>query len=81
MKPGAASAGFYESPGWGKKYPRIQILTVAELLAGRDIEMPPLRLVSQTFRKAPRADRSEYTEGLPRIEEEAVDAESTAAGV
>jgi site-specific DNA-methyltransferase (adenine-specific) len=37
----AVSAGFYESPGWGQKYPRIQILTIAELLAGREIQMPP----------------------------------------
>lgn len=37
----AVSAGFYESPGWGQKYPRIQILTVEELLAGKEIQMPP----------------------------------------
>ncbi len=25
----AASAGYYRSPGWGRDYPRIQILTIA----------------------------------------------------
>jgi hypothetical protein len=24
MRTKAASAGFYDSPGWGKKYPRLQ---------------------------------------------------------
>ena len=37
----AVSAGYYESPLWQKKYPRLQILTIAELLDGRQIEMPP----------------------------------------
>ena len=34
----AASAGFYESP-WGR-HPRIQLLTVGELLAGKRIDYP-----------------------------------------
>jgi site-specific DNA-methyltransferase (adenine-specific) len=38
MKKEAASAGFYTSP-WGQ-HPRIQLLTVAELLAGKRIDMP-----------------------------------------
>ena len=29
----AAGAGFYESPGWAKKYPRLQLLPVADLPA------------------------------------------------
>ena len=37
----AASAGFYESPGWNQKYPRVQILTIQELLSGKAIDMPP----------------------------------------
>ncbi len=41
MKSAALGAGFYESPLWGKKYPRIQILTIEELLAGQQVEMPP----------------------------------------
>ena len=38
MRQEAASAGFYSSP-WGQ-HPRIQLITVAELLAGKKIEMP-----------------------------------------
>lgn len=45
----AATAGFYHSPGWGKEYPRLQILTIAELLDGAEIKMPP---ASITFKKA-----------------------------
>ena len=49
----AADAGFYESP-WGK-HPRLQILTVAELLAGKGIDCPPQGQVNITFKKAPKA--------------------------
>ncbi|HVB22939.1 MAG TPA: DNA methyltransferase [Ktedonobacteraceae bacterium] len=41
MKTEAVSAGHYESPGWNQRYPRIQILTIAELLRGAKIDMPP----------------------------------------
>jgi DNA modification methylase len=37
----AASAGFYHSELWDKSYPKIQILTVEDLLAGAEIQMPP----------------------------------------
>ncbi|MRR15666.1 MAG: site-specific DNA-methyltransferase [Deltaproteobacteria bacterium] len=53
MKTEAVTAGFYESALWGKKYPKIQLLTVEELLAGKKIEMPPIRQVDATFKKAP----------------------------
>ena len=55
MKTEAASAGFYESP-WGTKHPRLQILTVEDLLAGATVNMPPTRDV-RTFKKAPKAKR------------------------
>jgi site-specific DNA-methyltransferase (adenine-specific) len=48
----AASAGFYTSPGWGQNYPKMQILTIAELLRGAEVKMPPPH---GTFRAAPRA--------------------------
>jgi hypothetical protein len=57
MKTEAVTAGFYESPLWGKKYPRVQLLTVAELLAGKKIEMPPIRQVGATFKKAPKVTK------------------------
>ncbi len=37
----AASPGFFHSEGWHRDYPRMQILTVEEVLAGKQIEMPP----------------------------------------
>jgi site-specific DNA-methyltransferase (adenine-specific) len=52
MRAEAASAGFYVSP-WGN-YPKVQILTIEELLNGAQINMPPIRQVNQTYRRAPR---------------------------
>ena len=71
MKTEAISAGFYESKMWGRKYPKIQLLTVAELLAGRQIDMPPVRQVDMTFKKAPKASgpASETTQ-LPLLDDE-----------
>jgi hypothetical protein len=40
MRQEAASAGFYKSM-WGE-HPRVQLLTVAELFAGKKIDMPPV---------------------------------------
>ena len=48
----AAAAGFYRSPGWGQDYPRVQILTIAQLLAGAPVQMPP---PFGTFKQAPRS--------------------------
>ncbi|NIM05508.1 MAG: site-specific DNA-methyltransferase [Armatimonadetes bacterium] len=53
MRKEAATAGFYESP-WGK-HPRLQILTIPQLLAGKIIDCPPLKHTDRTFKKAPRA--------------------------
>ena len=51
----ATEAGFYRSPMWrDKKYPRLQVLTIPELLAGKQIEMPPTKQVNVTFKKAPK---------------------------
>lgn len=40
MKAEAASAGFYESEFWKKKFPRVQIITVEEMLDGKRPDMP-----------------------------------------
>lgn len=55
MEAAAHAAGFYDSPGWGKKYPRLQLLTIEELLKGKTVNMPP---TAQTFKQAPRADKA-----------------------
>ena len=52
----AVSAGYYESPGWNQKYPRIQICTIAELLKGAKVEMPPQY---GTFKQAPKVQQNE----------------------
>ena len=52
MRTDAASAGFYTSP-WGQ-HPRIQLLTIEELLAGKKLDAPPTRQVDRTFKRAPR---------------------------
>jgi hypothetical protein len=55
MRTWAAGQGFYESP-WGK-HPRIQLLTVAELLAGKKIDGPRATGTNLTYKQAPRAVR------------------------
>ena len=50
MRTEAASAGFYKSH-WGS-YPRLQILTIADLMGGKRIDFPPSGDV-RTFKKAP----------------------------
>ena len=49
MKEEAVTSGFYKSPGWNKNYPRLQILTIEELLQGKTIDYPPK--TSVTFKK------------------------------
>ncbi len=54
MRVEAAAAGFYKG-GNAKDYPKLQILTVAELLEGRKRpEFPDLSMGSYTFKKAKR---------------------------
>lgn len=64
MRAEAAEAGFYTSPGWGTKHPRVQLLTVGELLEGKTISMPPRRQTDATFKKARKVARLER-EQLP----------------
>ncbi|HUT04820.1 MAG TPA: DNA methyltransferase, partial [bacterium] len=55
MRSEAAGAGFYESTTWQKRYPRIQILTIEDILRGKGIDCPPLKRTNVTFKRAPRA--------------------------
>jgi hypothetical protein len=52
MRKECANAGFYVSP-WGK-HPRLQMLTVEDLLTGKGIDRPPAQ-TSVTFKRAPKA--------------------------
>ena len=62
MRTEAASAGFFESP-WGK-HPRIQLLTVAELLGGKTIDYPRTAGINVTTKAAPRAKEDTTTPDL-----------------
>jgi site-specific DNA-methyltransferase (adenine-specific) len=57
MQTEAVSAGFYHSPGWNKDYPKIQILTIEELLHGKAVDMPPQTQTNVTFAKAPKVSK------------------------
>ena len=59
MKVEAVDAGFYHSPIWDKDYPKIQILTIEELLQGKAVDMPPQTQTSVTFTKAPKVSKAE----------------------
>jgi DNA modification methylase len=65
MRTEAASAGFYESH-WGK-HPRLQVLTVADLLAGKQVDMPPIRQVNRTFKQAPKARPAAAEADTPQL--------------
>jgi site-specific DNA-methyltransferase (adenine-specific) len=54
MRAEAASAGFYKSP-WNEQYPRIQLLTIEDLLGGKGIAYPAPRQTNVTLKKARRA--------------------------
>jgi site-specific DNA-methyltransferase (adenine-specific) len=55
----AVAAGYYHSPIWDKDYPKIQILTIEELLHGKTADMPPLAQSNVTFTKAPKITKKE----------------------
>ncbi len=52
----AAEAGFYQPPGLADKFPRLQILSIAEMLGGKQVEYP--RLLDVTYKKAPKARKA-----------------------
>ena len=59
-----ASAGFFTSEHFGK-FPRIQILTIEEILAGKTVQMP--QTLERTFKQAERvavADPDQTTLGF-----------------
>ncbi|MGC8475638.1 MAG: DNA methyltransferase [Acetobacteraceae bacterium] len=62
MQEEAAKAGLFESPFGNKRHPRLQILTIAELLAGHKPDLPPLA-TEAGFRRAGREDRARRDQG------------------
>jgi site-specific DNA-methyltransferase (adenine-specific) len=59
----AASAGFYVSPHFGK-FPKLQILTVEDLLGGAALQYP--HMSTSTFKKAARQRKTKETQ--PKLE-------------
>lgn len=59
MRSEAAGAGFYEAP-WAQKYAKLQLLTIADLLSGKRIEMPQPGTMSLnvTHKRAPKANKT-----------------------
>lgn len=51
MRTEAIESGTYYSPGWNREFPRMQIWTIEELLAGAKPNVPPMRA---TFERAQR---------------------------
>ncbi len=60
MNDEAASAGFFTSEHFGK-FPRIQILTIEDLLAGKTVQMPPS--LERTFKQAERIETETKDQG------------------
>lgn len=63
MRVEAASAGYYDSPWGPTQYPKMQILTIKELLDGKQIDMPPVSQVNQTYKRASRQKREKPVQG------------------
>lgn len=61
MRTEAASAGFYKSTLWAGDFPKIQILTIEELLAGASIAMPS---ALRGFKQAERIQKDTGQKGL-----------------
>jgi site-specific DNA-methyltransferase (adenine-specific) len=57
MQKEAVATGYYHSPLYGRDYPKIQILTIEELLQGKKVDMPPT--TREFFPKAPRISKRE----------------------
>ena len=49
MMQAAREAEYYTSPTWGHKYPRIQIITIKELFAGKKLDIP---IAEQPYQRA-----------------------------
>jgi DNA methylase/NACHT-associated inactive restriction endonuclease len=68
----AAEAGLYQTPGLTDKYPRLQILSIAELLGGQKLQYPRFAL-DLTFKKAPKAKQAAAEQQITLAESETDD--------
>jgi len=65
MKAEAASTGFYIHKTNQQKYPRLQLRTVKELMAGKGIQRPSSSAATdETFKEAPKAKKGDKQKEL-----------------
>jgi hypothetical protein len=64
----AVSAGYYSPPGLaeGRKHPRVQILTIQDLLDGKTVDMP---YQYGTFKQAGRVEKGDGPKTLNMFDE------------
>jgi hypothetical protein len=55
MRREAASAGYYSSK-WGTRHPRLQLLTVEEMFAGKRVDLPAFQQTNVTLKRPPRIE-------------------------
>jgi len=55
----AVEFGFYRSDGWNKDFPKLQILTVEDLFAGKQVQLPS----SHTFKQAEKIGSNSNDQG------------------
>jgi hypothetical protein len=67
MKTEAGTAGYYTTPFGGTQYPRLQIITVQDLLDGKKVQMPAQATIT-TYRK-PRQARPGVTHRQAQLDE------------
>jgi DNA modification methylase len=64
MRTEAASAGFYTSPWNSGRYPRLQLITVADLLSGaRRFRYPAEGQINVTLKRAPKVEATPVDQG------------------
>lgn len=65
MREEAVKTGFYESPVTGASFPKLQILTIAGLMEGKErAAFPDLSAGGVTFKKAKREEKTSDQQGL-----------------
>ena len=67
MRSEAVSGGYFHSDLWNKEYPRIQLRTVSEMLAGQGFDLPPRQPMYQAAERVRPTEGEQGTmEGLER---------------
>lgn len=64
MQEEVLSCGFYYSEVWQQKYPAIQILTIEELLNGKQVKMPPSHGAFKKARRLKKGDAKQARLGI-----------------